>query len=299
MTDDTERPDGPSTRSERDPAEPDGPEVDRNAEVGDDEEARASADLRGEDPDAPDEDGLEVEVEAGQLAYDCAAWAGESRRMLSALMDSGAIPHAWQGTTLTIHEEDEERVDDLVDEVLAAARPALDPDAPRIVYEVGEWPVALQTQLGDGLTAADIVYEWDHNGDLVVLEADEEQVAVVLDELPDPDESQVSSDDGVAVHELFDRVFMAADRLVRNGADASGTVGVADTAAVLEQLALPFGFEPADWRRLVGEVQRLRSMLDPESVGTLGEDDDSSIDATDAEIAEQARRVRELLRHYI
>ncbi len=219
--------------------------------------------------------------------------------MLSALMDSGAIPHAWQGTTLTIHEEDEGRVDDLVDEVLAASRPALDPDAPRVVYEVGEWPVALQTQLGDGLTAADIVYEWDHNGDLVVLEADEDEVTVVLDELPDPDESQVSSDDGVAVHELFDRVFMAADRLVRNGADASGTVGVADTAAVLEQLALPFGFEPADWRRLVGEVQRLRSMLDPESVGTLGEDDDASVDATDAEIAEQARRVRELLRHYI
>ena len=74
---------------------------------------------------------------------------------------------------------------------------------------------------------------------------------------------------------------------------------MADTAAVLEQLALPFGFEPAEWRRLVGEVQRLRSMLDPESVGTLGEDDDSSIDTTDAEIAEQARRVRELLRHYI
>lgn len=251
----------------------------------------------GDDPDPGPEE--QVPLEAGQLAYDCAAWAGESRRMLGALLESGDVPHAWQGTTLTVHEADEERVDDLVDEVLAASRPALDPDAPRIVYEVGEWPVALQSELGEALTAADLAYEWDHHGDLVVLESDEEEVAAVLDELPDPDDARVSSDDGVAVHELFDRVFLAADRLARNGADAAGTVGLVDASEVLEQLALPFGFESADWRHLVGEVQGLRSLLDPDGVATLGEDATDVPAASDSEIAERARAVRELLRRYV
>jgi hypothetical protein len=118
----------------------------------------------------------------------------------------------------------------------------------------------------------------------------------VLDELPDPDEDQVSSDDGVAVHELFDRVFMAADRLARNGADAHGTVQLVDAAEVLGRLALPFGFEPPQWRALVSQVTALRDAIEPGEVDGEGE---RPAALGDTEIAEMAASVRDLLRQYI
>jgi hypothetical protein len=253
------------------------------------------------DADPTDDEGEsvlveETELEDGQLAYDCTAWAGESRGMLASLLSTAGIAHVWQGTVVTVREEDEAAVDDLVDDVLAAARPALDPSAAKLVYEVSTWPVSLQTELVDALTASDVAYEWDEQGDLVVREDDEELVARVLDELPDPDEDQVSSDDGVAVHELFDRVFMAADRLARNGADAQGTVQLVDAADVLGRLALPFGFEPPQWRALVSQVTALSDAIEP---GADGDSGDVPVAAGDAEIAEMAASVREQLRQYI
>lgn len=263
------------------------------------------------DPDPQDEAGgdepatIETELEQGQLAYDCAAWAGESRGLLASLLNTADIAHAWQGTTLTVRDEDEEAVDGLIDEVLAAARPALDPDAPKLVYEVGEWPVSLQTELADALTAADVPYEWDERGDLVVREQDEDAVAAVLDELPEPDDDEISADDGVAVHELFDSLFMAADRLARHPADASATVSVVDDAEVISRVALPFGFESAQWRRLVAEVAALRAAVSGEPVPSLGDDDaadpdqDAGVEADDETIRSLAAALRDHLRQYV
>lgn len=233
-------------------------------------------------------------VEEGHLAYDCAAWAGETRALLQSLLVTKDVPHAWQGTTLTVRDEDETLVDELIDEVAGSALPALDPEVAKVVYAVGEWPAGLQTRLAGELSLADVAYEWDERGDLVVAESDEEQVELILAEMPDPDESEISSDDGVAVHELLDRVFMSTDRLARNGNDASGTLELVESAGVVEHLALPFGFEPAQWRFLVGSVLGLRDAIDGGS-GT----DEADGDRTDDEIADLARTVRELVRQYI
>jgi hypothetical protein len=233
----------------------------------------------------------DVDLDDGQLAYECAAWAGESRGLLESLLNSQGIPHAWQGTTVTVRDEDEERVDDLIDGVLASARPALDPRAPKLVYEIGVWPVALQTELVDQLTAADVPYEWDEHGDLVVRESDEAEVEAVLELLPDPDDSGLSSDDGVGVHAVLDGLFMSAGRLAKHATDPSATVALVDVTAQLEQMALPFGFEPAQWRRLVESAQQVRDAIEPSSTGDEP--------ATDEEIAERAAVARDLVRQYI
>ncbi|MHB1139913.1 MAG: hypothetical protein ACYC2O_13240, partial [Microthrixaceae bacterium] len=261
-----------------DDAPTDEPVPDVDGEGGEPQPAEDADDDLSEDADAFLES-EDVQLEEGQLAYDCAAWAGESRGLFESLLTSHEIPHAWQGTTVTVREEDEDRVDDLVDDVLASARPALDPRVPKLVYEVSLWPVALQTELVDQLTAADVPYEWDERGDLVVRESDEAEVEGVLELLPDPDEESVSSDDGVAVHEVLDQAFMAADRLVKHATDASATVQVVDATDRLEQLALPFGFEPAQWRRLVGAAQALREAIVPP------EDAEPVADATISELA--------------
>lgn len=237
------------------------------------------------DDDAPDtEDAPEPDDATGtEVLHDCAAWAVETRGMLANLVSSAGIAHAWQGATLSVRPEDEDAVDDLVDEVLVASRPALDPSAEKAVYEVGQWPVGLLTELADALTAADVAYEWDQEGDLVVLVEDEEVVARVLDELPDPEEDEVASDDGVAVHEVLDDVFMAADRLARRQEDPAATVRIVDGADVLGAMAPPFGFEPPQWRALVDGVLGLRDAV-------------AADEPDDAEIARLAGATRDALR---
>lgn len=256
-------------------------------------EAEAPADDAGGGPEpwATSEHG------DGQLSYDCAAWAGETRGLLASLLGSSGIEHVWQGTTLTVHERDEDAVDELVEEVLASAGSALEPGVARVVYEVGTWPAALQSQLAEALTLEDVAYEWDHNGDLVVAADDEERVSLAMDALPDPDDEAVSSDDGVALHELLDRIFLAADRLTRNADDAAGIVDLVEGADLLGRLALPFGFEPAQWRALVERVDELSAAVAPP---TPGDPDADRPDPVDPEVvAASAARLREELRAFV
>ncbi len=262
----------------------------------DDEDPIDEAD--GEIPEERDEVEV-VEPSMGgsddeELTYDCTTWAGESRGLLASLLESRGIRHVWQGTVVSVLVEDEEAVDELIDEVMASARPALDPDAAKVVYEVGGWPAALQTMLADSLTVAELPYEWDERGDLVVYAEHEEDVEVILDDMPDPDDpevaGEVSSDDGLAVHELLDRLFLASGRLASKD-DATSVLAVDDVVAVLERMAPPFGVEPPQWRLLVGRAATLRDALAaaPGEPGALD----------DAELRVAAAQARDAVRQYI
>jgi hypothetical protein len=247
---------------------------------------------RGGDPERTDE------LVGGDLDYDCAPWAEQSRVMLAGLLRGNGVPHAWQGTTLTVREADEETVDGLIDDVLAAARPAIDPDVERVVFEVGAWPVALQTSLAESLTVAAVAYEWDAAGDLVVAAEHEALVERILDELPDPDDPDLDADgqgadDGIAVHALLDRLFGAAGRLARHPTDATATVTTVDVVADLERIPAPFGFDAPQWRALLQPALALRDAL--EGVG----EDGVAVASSDDDIRAHADEVRTRLRSYL
>ncbi|HTO00173.1 MAG TPA: hypothetical protein VL068_05815 [Microthrixaceae bacterium] len=229
------------------------------------------------------------EPDDSRVLYDCTAWSGESRRLFRALLEGNHFQHVWQGTTVSVRAEDEESVDDLVDEVMMTATPTLDPTAPRMTYEVSTWSSALQTEFTDQLTFSEVPYEWDQAGNVVVLAADEALVDEVVEMLPDEDESGISSDDGVAVHELLDDLFMRADRLSSRPNDASATVAVVEGTSTLEQLTTPFGFSGTEWKALVGAAQALRDAIE-------GEGDSAT--ASDQDIAELAVVVRDIIRRY-
>ena len=83
-----------------------------------------------------------------------------------------------------------------------------------------------------------------------------------------------------------------------------------DDAEVISQVALPFGFEPAQWRRLVGEVADLRVAIEgevapePSPEPVEGEPDDEPVTvpvgpASDERIAELAAALRDHLRQYV
>jgi hypothetical protein len=224
------------------------------------------------------------------LTYDCSDWAGESRALLDAMLSSADIRHTWLGTVLEVPIEEEDRVDAVIDEVMAAAVASLDAGRDKVVYEVATWSSALQQSLAQSLVVAEIAYEWDEHGDLVVYADDEERVEEIFDGLPDPDDPDLIGDDGIEVQDQLSRLFVAAGHLAKRPNDSDSVVAAADVADRIEQISVPFGFEPAVWRNLVTQAAELRDAL-------VEEDPDAQLD--DDELMEKASTLRTFLRQYV
>jgi hypothetical protein len=132
-------------------------------------------------------------TKTGQVEYELHEWAVESRVMLESLLTGQAVPHAWEGTDLTVPAAFETKVDGLIEQVEVTAEPNLDPDAPKVAYDLTEWDDEQQTELIQGLDARGIPYDFDVDGSLVVLEADDEAVDAVLDEITGDDEAEAEA----------------------------------------------------------------------------------------------------------
>lgn len=226
------------------------------------------------------------EADGGQavepVIYDCTEWSGESRRLFASLLEMAGLGSAWQGTEVTVFSTDVELVDDMVAQVLSTARSAIDPDAPSIVYEIGEWPDALQNEFAAQLTISEVAYIWNADGDIVVNESDEELVEEVIEMLPDAE--SFDNVDGLEVQGLLNEAFMLADRLSSKPEDSTALEQLARIATELSQVSTPFGFDQRDWETLVANVE-------------------SAADA-DAELshksrAKAAKSLRSRLRNYI
>lgn len=248
-----------------------------------------------ETDEQPEEDdeleaGEELIVEDGDhITYDVSEWAGASRTMLDALLAGDDIPHFWQGTELNVKNEYEVRVDELIDEVLASATPALDGGRDKVVYEVATWSAALQSGLAESLGVADIAYEWSESGDLLVYAEDEERVDTILEAMPDPDDEELSDADGLAIQDVLSKMFLATGTLRRSPTDSDAVIDAVDAANRLEHLSVPFGFDPPVWRGIVDEAIALRELLDG----------DSEESVPDEAVKEQAAGIRSQLRHYV
>jgi len=255
----------------------------------------------GDQPDADDLD-LDLDLaEAGgetavaavlagdQLSYDVAEWSRESRALLDSLLGSSDITHGWQGTTLLVRSDDAVEVDALIDEAQASAARSLDIDQERVVYAVGGWSARTQTTLAQSLAEADIAYQWDENGDLVIYAADEDAVEEIFDGIDTEDEDE-GSDDGIVVTETLSRLWEAAGALAHKPKNADAIVAVADTSVEMEALALPFGFEPNVWHTLVDSAVAMRMAL---------ENDDPDSQWSDDDLKEGATELRDLLRPYV
>jgi hypothetical protein len=154
----------------------------------------------------------------GQVEYELHEWAVESRVMLESLLTGQSVPHAWEGTDLSVPAAFETKVDGLIEQVEVTAEPNLDPDAPKVAYDLAEWDDEQQTELIQGLDARGIPYDFDVDGSLVVLEADDEAVDAVLDEITGGDDEA----DDAEVEAGTDTPAVEADDEVVADADAEG-----------------------------------------------------------------------------
>lgn len=183
------------------------------------------------------------------VSLDLHELADGERRLVDELLTRRRVRHSWQGTVLVVPAGLLPEAELAVEHALRAPGPALDPDAAATVYEVADWPPAVQAKLTDLLVGAGIAHEWDDNGDLAVAEADEEAVDALFDQI-DQGELEVPSDP-LAVLESA-HVHLA--RLARDPMDTRARHGLADDAGDLQASGPPFGFEPRSWRSLVDDV---------------------------------------------
>jgi hypothetical protein len=249
-------------------------------------------DEAGEDAVVEDVDDTDEHV-----TYELSDWSREARVMLEQLLSGADIVRAWEGGDLVVRADDEQAVDELVDQVRATDRPALDPDAEKIVYEVSDWSGDQLATLTDALAARGIAYEFDVDGDLVVLATDEQGVEALLDEIEfgtggdavDDAESAADlgdPDDGLETAEILSDLFVACDRLQKHASDHAGVLGAVAAAEKLEDRAIPFGYEPPVWREIQADAARLRLDLEGD-------------EATDIDIQLRAKAVRSRLRDFV
>ena len=200
---------------------------------------------------ATDED--RVEADLSELS-------GPARAMLDALLTSAGIDHLWQGALLVAPASEADRVVDLIEEVEMAASDRLDRDRERVAYEVAEWSPEFQSALAERLGAAEIPFEWDERGDLVVYADDEPAVEEIFDALPDEDDPDAA--DAPEVAGVLGALWEAAEVLARRPADSPAVLSLIDVTDVMETMAVPYGFEPAVWNDLVRRAVELRAALE-------------------------------------
>jgi hypothetical protein len=244
---------------------------------------------------------ISKEPEGEQIAYEFEEWDNQSRVLLDQLLGGESIIHVWEGATLVVRAEDEERVDELVEQVEVTNQPTLDPDKEQVVFELEDWPDEKRTALSESLEEAQIPFGFDENDDLVVLEDDEERVEAVLDQVDynfsldagevagdggDEGPTDGGDDDGLAAQEVMSELFVASDKLMHDPDDSGAVLRFTEAAGTVAALPLPYGFAPGSWEEIVTLSGELRSLLD-------------QADSEDEAVIEAAKAVRGVLRQYV
>ena len=127
--------------------------------------------------------------------------------------------------------------------------------------DVGEGDAA-EGDVGDGADADDQDTELAEVCDLLVREADEERVELVIDDLlAREEEAQFVELDGLEVNDLLSSLFVACDRLRRDPRDPDGVQGVVTNALRIAVVRTPFGFSAPDWRGLRNTAGELLDLV--------------------------------------
>ena len=127
--------------------------------------------------------------------------------------------------------------------------------------DVGEGDAA-EGDVGDGADADDQDTELAEVCDLLVREADEERVELVIDDLlAREEEAQFVELEGLEVNDLLSSLFVACDRLRRDPRDPAGVQGAVTNARRIAVVRTPFGFSASDWRDLRNTAGELLDLV--------------------------------------
>lgn len=249
------------------------------------------------------------EGRGSQLSYELEGWGNQLKVTLEGMLDRVGITRVWEAGALVVPAVHEAAVDDLIATLEGGDVSEPPDDLPRVALEIEGLDADRQADLDARLIASGLAHAWDDEGDLVILEDDEDQILVIIGDVLDDD----TDDDGdpLAAQAALSDLYVAVDRLVKKPGDSGLASSVAGAVDDVADLSVPYGFSTAGWDELVTGARELVGLLgrmhaDDPSEGTGGETetetagdesgtvdgdgrDDETSDATDApDVAELA-----------
>jgi len=156
-----------------------------------------------------------------------------------------------------------------------------------VEYDLREWEVGERSSATAALLEVDIPYRWEADLVLVVPAVAEDEVDRLLDELEDVEELEDDGgiDGGEEAQGAMGDLFVAADRLQHDPADANLAADVLEAATTVQESLPPYGIQRPVWRRIQDLASTVVADLED------GGDEDT--------VAADARALREYLRDLV
>jgi hypothetical protein len=160
-------------------------------------------------------------------------------------------------------------------------------DEDEVQYDLAQWESGERGSATTALLEAEIPYRWEPDLVLVVPAVAEDEVDILLDELGESEELEDDgdADGGEEAQSAMGDLFVAADRLQHDPADAIVAADVLEAATTIAACLPPYGIERPVWR----QIQALAATLLADLEETVDEET----------VAADARGVREYLRDLV
>ncbi len=256
--------------------------------------------------------------EEEQLVYELASWSLTMRAELAAALAEAEVPHAWDGTDLLVHLDDEREVDAITERIEIEFGYASADSAPTepvdlgspwpegtelLEYDVGPWSSSLRSALLGQLDLAGVPRRLQ--GSTVIVRAeDEAAVEAAIDRVTevaalgstaDLDEAALESEgDDPAVDSpaaAMSDLFLAADRLQHDPDDREGLRLLTGALDGLDADVPPFGVDAGAWQQVTAAAEALADAIIGEAEDEPGEDADEALvdeDADDERVGDEA-----------
>jgi hypothetical protein len=212
-------------------------------------------------------------------------WGNQLKVTLEGMLDRQGIPRAWEAGDLVVPAARRDEVRDLIAAVEGSETPELAEDATMVALEIEGLDAAGLEELDGRLLATSVAHAWTDDGELLVAEADEEQVLILIQEVFDEE----VADPGFDSAEALTTLYLATDRMVKRIGDRKTETTFVQAARRVAGIEVPYGLDGAAWRRLVADAADLAGQLDRWDAAdddNSGGDDSGDADAAEDEAAE-------------
>jgi hypothetical protein len=234
---------------------------------GDDEDDQQSMAAAGAPPGF-DVDFDPYDPDQVKVHYNLTGWSFEQRAELAETLAERGVPHTWEGDELIVPEEIESAVDALFDELEREIGPFPVPllddeglDGEGVTeFDLEEWPSADIDVLQQSLLEAEIPHRWA--GRTLVVSRDAEHIVDDLLDAIESGEAASLDESAEAPDGALNSLYVAADRLVRDGGDGAARSTLLALVPKLSPASPPFGLAARPWSVIVARAQATVAAID-------------------------------------
>ncbi len=216
----------------------------------------------------------------GQLAYELEGWGNQLRQSLAGMLEIAGVPFVWEAGTLVVPAPFEEQVDACIAAVEGGDTGELPDDVPLVAFDIEEVTPEELDELDAVLVARQIPHSWEESGALLVAAEREDEVAELIEEVLDGDAAD-ADDDGFALHQALDRLYVAVDKLVKDLHDAKLAGRYLEASSGIDGLGVPYGLAGDEWQVFLSAVEELDRAV-TEVHPQLGSDEPDESDESEA-----------------